>query len=188
MDRKQGWRIITVACVIIFLGLLVVLTLRENRRTETKNYGEEPGARKQVMVEAARQEVPHQLGGLERREVVKGPEAVIEIVSLHGKAFDLTGGTVARYGRNGTDATLWIGDTPNPKAAADLVDQITEGIRTGRLPFRGLEEIDTDGRTVYALSGIGQRHVYFAAGNRTVWAAADSTVFRRALDDLLAAW
>ena len=186
MDRKSGWRLITVACVIIFLGLMALLTLREIRQTENgETYGEQPGARKQAMAEAMREATPHQLGGLERSEVVEGPEAVTEIARLHGKAFDLTGGTVARYGRNGADATLWVGETPNPKAAADMVKQITEGIRAGRSPFGGLEEINTDGRAVYALSGMGQRHVYFTDGDRTVWAAADSAVFGHVLEDLL---
>lgn len=186
MDRKSGWRLITVACVVIFLGLMVSLTLREVRQAENKEaYGEQPGARKQVMAEAMREATPHQLGGLERSEVVQGAKAVTEIARLHGKSFDLTSGTVARYDRNGTDATLWVGETPNPKAAADMIRQMTEGIRAGRSPFKGLEEINADGRAVYALSGMGQRHVYFADGNRTVWAAADSAIFGHVLEDLL---
>ena len=170
--------------VAIFVGALAALSAREARQ-EPSGYGEGSGARKQVVLEAEEQSVPYRLGGLERREVIQGAEALAEIAHLHGKALELTRGSVSHYGIGKARATLWVGSTPSPEKAGMLIEEMTEGIRRGRSPFSGLQMVETGGRKVYRLSGLGQGHVYFAAGKRTVWAAADSVVIGRVEDELV---
>ena len=180
---RQGRIWATALGVAAFAGLLAGLTLRQAHQ-EPVDYGERPGARKQVMREALEQSLPYQLGGLERGEVVRGTAALADIAHLHGKALSLTDATVSRYGAGGSQVTLWIGKTLSPKEAQALVGQMSAGVRKGRSPFSGLQEMVSGGRTVYRLSGQGQEHVYFAAGEKVVWAAADSALIQRVVEDL----
>ena len=177
--KKRRWKVFL--AVAIFVGVLAALSAREAGR-EPGEYGERPGARKEVMRTALEQSLPYRLGGLERGEMVRGAAALADIAHLHGKTLSLTDATVSRYG---TGVTLWVGWALSPKEAQALVGQMTESVRKGRSPFSSLQEMVSGGRTVYRLSGQGQEHVYFAAGERIIWAAADSALIQRVVEDLV---
>ena len=170
--------------IAAFVGALTVLSLRECGRGPVE-YGERPGARKQVIRAALEQNLPHRLAGLERREVVQGPEALAEVAGLHAKGLPLTAGTIGRYGAGATRATLWVGWALGPEQADALVEHMTAGIRRGGSPFRAVEAVVSGERPVVRLTGMGQQHVYFAAGNRIVWAAADSALIQPVTEELL---
>ncbi len=68
-----------------------------------------------------------------------------------------------------------------------MVHAMTDKILKGRSPFTPTGTHDVDGRTVYALAGMGQQHVYFQSGNLVIWLAApmDEALAEKALEDVL---
>ena len=77
-----------------------------------------------------------------------------EIESLHGKGFDLTDGTVVRYG----DTTVWVAKAKGEAAANAMVDTMTRRIAEGRSPFTPTGTRQVNGRMVWALTGMGQKN------------------------------
>lgn len=186
MGSNQRRTVAAIVAVVLFIGLLAALTKREAGRKPATTTGERPGAQKQVIVESALQSEPrYLLGGLERGEVVRGERAIAQVAHLHGKAIGLADAFVARYGSEGSGATLWVGRASRVDDAEAMIAKMTAGIQDGGSPFVDLKKIMASNREIYTLSGMGQRHAYFAAGRRTVWVAADSTVFTDVLRDLV---
>ncbi len=115
--------------------------------------------------------VPDSVAGMSLTQKTVGPEAVAEVTRLHGKEFPLTSGAMATYGGDGA-VTLWVSGVPASPIAGEMVRAMTEKIAEGRSPFTPTGTHDMDGRTVYELVGMGQRHFYFQSGSLVIWLAA----------------
>ncbi len=127
--------------------------------------------------------VPDALAGSPLSQLSTGEAAVAEVARLHGKDFPLTSGAMAVYGDG--EAMLWVSGTLLRWTAAEMVRAMEEKIALGRSPFTPTGTRDADGRTVYALTGMGQQHFYFQSGNLVVWLAADDPVADQALAQTL---
>lgn len=131
--------------------------------------------------------VPGSVAGMPLTQKTVGPEAVAEVTRLHGKEFPLTSGAMAMYGDGAV--TLWVSGAPARLIANEMVRAMTDKIadasagsaQGGRAPFTPTGTRDMDGRTVYELTGMGQRHFYFQSGRLVVWLATDETLAGQAL-------
>ena len=130
--------------------------------------------------------VPDAVAGMPLAQKTVGPEAVAEVTRLHGKAFPLISGAMATYGGEGA-VTLWVSGAPVSFIANEMVHAMTDKILKGRSPFTPTGTHDMDGRTVYELAGMGQRHYYFQAGRLVVWLAAPAgeALAEKALGEML---
>ena len=130
--------------------------------------------------------VPDSVAGMRLTQKTVGPEAVVEVTRLHGKAFPLISGAMATYGGEGA-VTLWVSGAPASLIAGEMVRAMTEKIAEGRSPFTPTGTHDMDGRAVYELVGMGQRHFYFQAGRLVVWLAAPAgeALAEKALGEML---
>ena len=128
--------------------------------------------------------VPDVVAGARLTQKTTGPEAVAEVTRLHGKAFPLTSGAMALYGDGAV--TLWVSGASASPIAAEMVRTMTEKIAENRSPFtpRGMRQVN--GRAVYELVGLGQRHFYFQSGALVVWLTADEGVAEKALEEVMA--
>jgi hypothetical protein len=117
-----------------------------------------------------------------------GPEAVAEVTRLHGKEFPLISGAMATYGEG--VVLLWVSGAPASPMAAGMVRAMTDKIAdasagSARSPFTPVGRRQMDGRTVYELSGMGQRHFYFQSGSFVIWLAADDAIAEGAIKDVM---
>nr|MBI2903954.1 hypothetical protein [Chloroflexota bacterium] len=132
--------------------------------------------------------VPQAMAGLPLTQKSAGPEAVAEVSRLHSKEFPLISGAMATNGEG--VVVLWVSGAPAGPMAAEMVRAMTDKIAdasagSARSPFTPLGERQMNGRAVYELSGMGQRHFYFQSGNLVIWLAADETIAENALDEAL---
>lgn len=141
------------------------------------------GAYAEALANPGAAAVPDAVAGARLVQKIVGPEAVAEVTRLHGKEFPLTSGAMATY-RNGT-ATLWVTSVPASPMAAEMVRAMTDRIAEGRSPFRPTGTHEIDGRSVYELIGMGQRHFYFQSGSLVIWLAADEAIAEKALMETL---
>ncbi len=127
--------------------------------------------------------VPKSLAGESLIAQESGSVALEEIGSLHGKDFDLTDGTVARYG----DATVWVAKTKDEAAAKTMVDTMTRRIAEGRSPFTPAGTRQVNGRMVWTLTGMGQSHFYWQMSDSVVWLAISPALAEPGLRELMLA-
>jgi len=112
---------------------------------------------------------------------------VAEVTRLHGKAFPVSSGAAAMYsGHAGAMVMLWVSGAPLAPMAARMVTEMEAAIAAGDSPFTPVGVRGIDGRSVYELSGLGQRHFYFRSAALVVWLGADETVAEAALAEALA--
>lgn len=128
--------------------------------------------------------VPDVLAGMPLTQKTVGLEAVAEITRLHNKEFPLTSGAMAMYGDGAV--TLWVSGAPASPIADEMVRTMTDKIAEGRSPFTPMGVRQVNGRAVYELVGMGQRHFYFQSGTLVVWLAATEEVAEKALEAALA--
>ncbi len=129
--------------------------------------------------------LPEQLAGLPLARHTFGAAAVEEINHLHNLQFPLVSGAVGEYG-DGKQAVVWASGTVNTFAAVRLTAAMTARINEGNSPFSLPVEVQVDGRKVYALDGLGQKHFYFRSGSLLIWLAADEEIAEQALSECLA--
>ncbi|HLB47871.1 MAG TPA: hypothetical protein VJL59_12760 [Anaerolineales bacterium] len=142
------------------------------------------GAYAEALANPGAAAVPDAVAGARLAQKTVGPEAVAEVTRLHGKEFPLTSGAMATYG-SGT-ATLWVTGVPASPMAAEMVRAMTNKIAEGRSPFTPTKNTrEINGRAVYELSGMGQRHFYFQSGSLVIWLAADEAIAEKALMETL---
>ena len=111
--------------------------------------------------------------------------ALAEIESLHGKGFEMTDGTVVRYG----DAMVWVAKAKDEAAAQAMVDTMTRRIAAariveGRSPFTPTGTRPINGRTVWTLTGMGQSHFYWQTSSKVVWLAISPALAEQGLREL----
>lgn len=126
--------------------------------------------------------VPDSIAGAPLSQKTVGLEAVAEVTRLHGKEFPLTSGAMAMYGEDA--ATLWVSGTAASPLAAEMVRAMTDKITQGRSPFTPTGTRRLNGRDVYELDGLGQRHFYFQSGNLVIWLTADDSIAEDALGEV----
>lgn len=122
------------------------------------------------------------LGGLRLTSSIAGPDAVDQVGILHGSTFPIRDAVIATYG-NGR-ATIWVSLAPDRGTAARQVSTMAERIGSSESPFTVPSTVPGL-RAVYATSGMGQSHVFFARGAAVWWIAADPSVASAVLDDAL---
>lgn len=126
--------------------------------------------------------IPDNLAGLMLIDQMTGKQAALNFSQLHGKQFPLTSGAVGIYGNH--QATLWIAGTPFKTMAAEMIVAMRDKIAEGRSPFKATGEISSNGRIVYQLEGMEQKHYYFQSKNLIIWLAVDSDFADSALQQL----
>jgi len=125
--------------------------------------------------------MPRSLAGRSLIAQKSGAVALTEIETLHGKGFELTDGTVVRFG----DATLWVAKAKGEAAAKAMADTMTRRIAEGRSPFTPTGTRPINGRTVWTLTGIGQSHFYWQTSNKVVWLAISPALAEQGLRELM---
>jgi hypothetical protein len=126
--------------------------------------------------------IPDTLAGLHMTDQMTGRQASFDFSQLHGKQFPLTSGAVGVYGNH--QATLWAAGTLLKAMAAEMVTDMRDKIAVGRSPFTPTGEFSNNGRTIYSLEGMGQKHYYFQSGNLVIWLAVEPDHAEPALKQL----
>jgi hypothetical protein len=129
--------------------------------------------------------LPETIAGLSLAQSRYGVEAVAEVTRLHDKSFPLSSGAFGMYGGSDQMTMLWVTGTPVQPVAKQMVAAMEEAIAKGESPFTPVEVLDVNGRSVYELTGMGQRHYYFRSGNTVIWLAADEETADTALAETL---
>lgn len=129
--------------------------------------------------------LPVELVGLPQLRQSVGTAAVAELSQMHGQGFPLITGGVAAYGQASAAATIWVSGSPFAFIASRMVAQMEKAIREGGSPFTPVTVRQVDGREVFELTGMGQRHFYFRSARLVVWLAADDSIAEAALAETL---
>lgn len=129
--------------------------------------------------------LPPALRGLALTEQTLGPAAVAGVIELHGVDFELSDAAIGVYGSQ-SQATLWISVEPDADTAVQLTDLMSEKINAGRSPFTLPTVSSVAGKQVYALTGLGQQHYYWQAGELVIWLSANFDIAAQALQECLA--
>ncbi len=124
--------------------------------------------------------VPRSLAGKSLIAQKSGAAALAEIESLHGQGFELTDGTVVRYG----DAMVWVAKVKDDATAQAMVDTMTRRITEGRSPFTPTGTRLINGYTVWTLMGMGQSHFYWQASDKVTWLAISPALADQGLREL----
>ncbi len=112
---------------------------------------------------------PHEVAGLSLTKTTTGEQAVHEMTQLHGKDVSLLDGYVAHYAGQGAEAVLYVGQAADVATAASLNERMVALIARGNSPFRGLREVEMDGRRLYGVSGLGAEHYFYQINDKIVW-------------------
>ncbi len=129
--------------------------------------------------------LPETIAGLSQAEASYGPEAVEVVAQLHGKNFPLSSGAYGMYGDHNGMAMLWVTGTPARPMASRMVTEMEQAIAENESPFTPIGTREVDGRTIYELTGMGQRHFYFRSASLVIWLAADDPIAETALAETL---
>lgn len=128
--------------------------------------------------------IPAKLASLALTKTTQGPDALTELVQMHGSGLDLTGGYRADYAGDGSQATLWVGQAKDAAAAQAMVGAMAQKIDAGNPTFSDLQTLNIGGRTLYTAQGQDQQHFFYAVNDKIVWLAADPEVATDALHSL----
>jgi hypothetical protein len=129
--------------------------------------------------------LPQRVAGLPLSQADYGAAAVAEVTRLHGQSFSLTSGAHGVYGHRDETATLWVAGAPSRLIAGRMVTAMAEAIDTKESPFTPLGLRRVNGRPVYELTGLGQRHYYFRSAALVIWLAADESIAETVLAETL---
>lgn len=128
--------------------------------------------------------LPKSLAKLPLNTVTYGPDAVNEITRLHGKKFAIITGAMGMYG-NDNQATLWVADFATVSTADQAIDAMREKIASTDSPFTPTDQKQVDGRTLYQLDGMGQKHIYFQSDSKVIWLAVNSVIAEQSFQQIL---
>lgn len=130
--------------------------------------------------------IPEKVGDQLLMEAVTGSEAVEQVSQqLHGVTFDLKTAYVADYSGPSGKSTVWLAEAKSLQDAESLFSRMTAKISAGNPVFRDLRKSTVDGRVIYSLTGLGQRHFYFLESSKLVWVATTATDFEQLLGQAL---
>lgn len=128
-------------------------------------------------------DVPQEITGLAMTQFISGPEAVGNIQQLHGVEIPLAGGVVAANGNQ--NIILWVSDAGDVTTAMELTELMRDRIAEGGSPFVELGDFELEGKTIFALDGLGQVHYYWQAGNLVIWLAVDVDLAEHAMREMI---
>ncbi len=129
--------------------------------------------------------LPEQIAGLSLARHAFGAAAVEEINQMHSLQFPLVSGAVGEYG-DGKQVVVWASGAASVLSAVRMTAEMTARIKEGNSPFSLPVDLQIDGRQVFALDGLGQKHYYFRSGSLLIWLAADEDIAKQALHETLA--
>ena len=127
--------------------------------------------------------LPRQLAGQPISDLQTGTAALNTIEAMHGKGLALVGGAVAHYGA----ATVWVARARDEAGAKSMTAAMKDRIAAGGSPFSPTGMRQDGGRTVYTLTGLGQAHFYWQAGDKVIWLAVAPVKAESALQELVRA-
>jgi len=127
--------------------------------------------------------LPRQLAGQPVSDLQTGTAALNTIEAMHGKGLALVGGAVAHYGA----ATVWVARARDEAGAKSMTAAMKDRIAAGGSPFSPTGMRQDGGRTVYTLTGLGQAHFYWQAGDKVIWLAVAPVKAESALQELVRA-
>ena len=127
--------------------------------------------------------LPAEIAGLPLTQKTSGEQAITEFEALHGKQFPVTSGFIGIYGSR--QIILWVAGAESPDSAASMLDAMEMKIAAGNSPFTPTGQFEQEGRTVYALEGMGQSHCYFQSKKMVIWLAADPRLADRSIQQIL---
>lgn len=130
--------------------------------------------------------LPERIAGLPLTDRMTGSDAAENFINLHNQKFPITSGAIGFYGNN--QATVWVAGAPFNFMAAGMVNSMRDKISEGNSPFTPANEFKINGRTIYELEGMGQRHFYFQSNNLIIWLAADPPIADEAIEQILEAY
>lgn len=130
--------------------------------------------------------LPERIAGLPLTDRMTGAEAAENFVNLHNQKFLITSGAIGFY--SGNQATIWLAGASFDFMAVGMVNSMRDKISEGNSPFTPTSEFKIDGRTIYELEGMGQRHFYFQSNNLVIWLAADPSIADEAIEQILEAY
>lgn len=127
--------------------------------------------------------LPRQLAGQPVSDLQTGTAALSAIEAMHGKGFALVGGAVAHYGAT----TVWVAQARDEAEAKSMTAAMRDRIAAGRSPFSPTGTRQAGGRPIYMLTGMGQAHFYWQAGDKVIWLAAAPAEVEGTLEELVRA-
>ena len=166
IDRRRGG-----IGLIIFGVVLVVFVLIYPFDTANVNSDAAP--------------LPEEIAGLSLQAASTGLPDVDEIADLGEVNFDLTAWALGSYGADG-EVTLWVAESASEVAASELLVAIQEENADGNSPYEMTGEETGDDRVVYRMEGVGKTYYFFQSGKVVVWLAADPSLGKQALEQVLA--
>lgn len=115
--------------------------------------------------------VPGLLGNQKLTRAVTGQEAQNQIGQLHARAFTFNDAYIAYYKDTGQESTAWVAVVGESSQAQQLLKAMVDRIGQGDPTFTNLQKEKVEGKEVYSADGTGQKHYFFARGNRVIWLA-----------------
>ncbi len=126
--------------------------------------------------------LPATLAGAPLTNEVIGSQAIEQIASLHGRDMPVVSAEIGQYA-NGR-LTVWMSTESDAAGAADMVVRMSERISGGGSPFAPPRPFTAE-PGVWTTRGMGQTHIFFARGDTVWWLAADPSLARAALSELI---
>ncbi len=176
--------IAVVAAVVVVLGATAAWAIagRAMDRTEmaTSMSGTGRGIAPAAGAPATDVRAPAHLVGQAMSSYMEGPDAVAEVQALHAGRFTIVDAWIATYGDG--RVTVWRSEADGLVAARRQVNRMQRAISRIDSPFEPAHLLRVG---VYATTGMGQVHYFFSRGRGVWWLAADLSIARPALTQLL---
>ena len=188
-SRSRVWIVSGLTAVVVLVGGVVAWTISDPGAASGVAVGIDgmdgmegmPGDAATGSADAT--EIPMEIADQPMSAYVEGPEAVEDVVRLHGSSFTVTDAQIATYG-DGL-VTIWRSGTPDAATAASQIERMRDAITGGTSPF-GDPRLVPAQTVVYATSGMGQEHYFFAKGASVWWVAVARSLASRVLSEALA--
>jgi hypothetical protein len=80
---------------------------------------------------------------------------------------------------------IWVAEAADKATAKEILLAMRDRIAEGKSPFTPTGELQNGKRIIYSLEGLDQVHIYFQSGNQIVWMAAEGTLLKKALQQVV---
>lgn len=115
-----------------------------------------------VLAPQGQSAVPERLGALELIGTSEGPEALAQVNRLHGTDIELVSAYIAEYAHNDERVTVWVGNTENSNAGAELTERMVQAIENGEVSvFSNLQRLTIAGQEIFQVAGPGGEHFFY---------------------------
>ena len=186
-SKSRVWIVAGLTAVLVLVGGVVAWTISDPGTASGTAAGiDGMGGMEGMSGDAATgsaSAIPMEIADQPMSAYVEGSEAIEGVVRLHGSSFTITDAQIATYG-DGL-VTIWRSGTPDAATATSQIEQMRDAITGGTSPFEDPRLVPA--RTVvYASSGMGQEHYFFAKGASVWWVAVAPSLASRVLPEALA--